>query len=221
MNVSAADIRNLECSAMRDYGIPSLLLMENAGRGIADLICGQYPACRVSVFCGTGNNGGDGFVVARHLSNRGYQTRVVLLCDPNQLRNDPLVNFNIILKMRLPINVISVDDQDNDSLRQCLNTDIVVDAILGIGTNRSVTGLIKRAVQAINDSGHPVFSVDVPSGLDADTGKIWGVSISATQTITLALAKKGLFINDGTHYSGKVGVVDIGIPTELLIPFRS
>lgn len=218
MRVGAEDIRKIDQAAVRDYGMSILLLMENAGRSVSDLISAKYPPCKVLVFSGKGNNGGDGFVAARHLSNRGFSVRVALLEDPAELQADPFLNFSILTKMGIPC--FQVEKVSELELSEQLNkTDLVVDAMLGVGVHRVVEGVFARAIHAINASQRPVVSIDIPSGLDADNGQIHGVAVMATQTITLALPKTGLFVGEGVRCAGEIVVADIGIPKKLLEPY--
>ena len=198
--------------------MPSLLLMENAGRSISDIISREYVPCKVLIFAGKGNNGGDGLVVARHLANHGYSVQVIFLEDPARLKADPLLNFTIISKMNIPW--VLLDDVSREKVFVfCHEAELVVDAIFGVGIHSPVRGIIETAIRAINESQKPVVSVDIPSGLDADTGQVHGVAVKATRTVTLALPKRGLFKGEGPQYAGEIEVADIGIPRELLLPF--
>ncbi len=216
--VTADDIRRLDLSAARDYAIPSVLLMENAGRAVSDVILRDHPSCKVLIFAGKGNNGGDGLVVARRLANLAYKVRVILFESPSNLKADPLLNYNIAEKMAIPITV-SAALSENAFLDLCRGSDLIVDAIFGIGIHSSVQGIFRDAISAINRSGKPVVSIDIPSGLDSDTGRIQGVAVKATSTVTLALPKRGLFEGEGPSYAGRVEVADIGIPRDLLAPY--
>jgi len=216
--VGADEIRELDRSAIRDYSIPSLLLMENAGRSVSDHISREYKPCRVLIFIGKGNNGGDGLVAARHLANSGYSVRIALLTDPVQFKTDPRLNFSIVCRMNIPRVRIAAFSEEK-ILGLCRKSELLVDAIFGVGVRRPVCGIFKKAIRAVNRSQKPVVSVDIPSGLDADTGKVHGVAVKATKTITLSLPKHGLFGGDGPQYVGEIEVVGIGIPRELLSPF--
>jgi len=218
MRVSVEEIRRIDQSAIQDYGIPGLLLMENAGRSVSDVISREYKPCKVLIVTGKGNNGGDGLVVARHLANRDYSVRVVLLVDPVRLGADPRLNFSMVNKMNIPWVLMATASEEKIS-KLCQESELVVDAIFGIGIHSPVRGIFEKAIRAINECQRPVVSIDIPSGLDADTGQVHGVAVKATKTVTLALPKRGLFEGEGPGYTGKIEVVDIGIPRELLFPF--
>ena len=217
-HVTTAEIRQMDERAIREFAIPSLLLMENAGRSVSEVIFRDYKACKVLIFAGKGNNGGDGFVVARHLANRGFSSQVILLEDPSGLKPDPLLNLNILRKMNVPL-VHRCVASEEDFFKNVHTADLVVDAIFGVGINSPVTGILENAIRAINRSHKDVISIDVPSGLDADTGEVQGVAVKARKTVTLALPKLGLFEGEGPKYAGEIEVVDIGLPRELLRPF--
>jgi NAD(P)H-hydrate epimerase len=218
MRISAAEIRKMDESAIRDYSMPGLLLMENAGRGVSEIIFREYKPCKVLIFAGKGNNGGDGLVVARHLANHGYSVQLALFEDPAGLKDDSLLNFSIISKMNIPWALMGTISEE-EIFAYCTKSELVVDAIFGVGIHSSVRGIFAKAICAINGSQRPVVSIDIPSGLDADTGQVHGVAVKATRTVTLALPKRGLFEGEGPRYAGKIEVADIGIPRELLLPF--
>ena len=210
----------MDQSAIQDYSIPSLLLMENAGRSVADVIFREYKPCEVLIFVGKGNNGGDGLVVARHLANRGYPVQIALLEDPTHLKEDPLLNFKIVCKMKIPL-VLMAEASEEKIFGFCQGSGLVVDGIFGVGVHSPVGGIFGKAIHAINQCSKPVVSIDIPSGLDADTGQVHGVAVKAARTVTLALPKRGLFEGEGPQHAGEIEVVDIGIPRELLLPFLS
>jgi len=220
MRISVEEILRIEQVAIRDYSIPGLSLMENAGRSVSDVIFREYKPCKVLIFVGKGNNGGDGLVVARYLVNRGYSVQAVLLEDPAKLKADPLLNFSIVQKMKIPW-VFRAAASEEDFFCFCQASDLVVDAIFGVGIHSPVRGIFGEAIRAINRSQRPGVSIDIPSGLDADTGRVHGVAVKATRTVTLTLPKRGLFEGEGPQYAGEIEVADIGIPHELLFPFLS
>lgn len=215
-SVTSQQMKALDEKAIHEYGIPSLLLMENAGRGIAELIFNAFRGRRVIVFCGKGNNGGDGLVAARHLSNRGFDVSVLLFTDPSALKNDPAVNEQIIRKMNIPCSIVAGGHEPVDYRSRLDRVDIVVDALFGVGLDKPLTGVYRDAVEAINQSGRNVVAVDVPSGLDSDTGAVLGVAVKASITATLACPKSGLFQGEGPQHAGKICVIDIGLPKILL-----
>ncbi len=209
-------IKNLDRLASTKYGISSLILMENAGRGIADLtekvLKKKVVPAKIVIVCGKGNNGGDGFVAARHLYNRGHHVSVYLLASANSLKGEAKTNFWIIKKMNIPTIAIH-RDRHLFFLKRCLgNADIIIDGIFGIGLSRLVDGIFGEAINLINESKTPVLAIDVPSGLNSDNGKVMGISIKAKWTAALGFLKKGLFINQGPRCSGKIEVLDISIP---------
>ncbi|MFA5088906.1 MAG: NAD(P)H-hydrate epimerase [Candidatus Omnitrophota bacterium] len=216
-SATVRQIQRLDQVAIEEYGIPSLVLMENAGRCVFAEIQKRLRGKRdplVCVFCGLGNNGGDGFVVARHLLNACVRTKVFLAGRPGQLKSDAAVNYHILHKLKYP--VVEIKQIDWALLRDIRNADIIVDAIFGVGLNRDIVGLSRNIIEAINLHGRGVVSVDLPSGLDGTTGKIFGVCVQADETVTFALAKKGFYRRQGPKSVGKVRVADIGIPGKIL-----
>jgi NAD(P)H-hydrate epimerase len=190
--------------------------MENAGLRTFDVVFGmleELGGSKVLVICGRGNNGGDGFVVARHLHQAGVEVLVLLIGKTDDVKGDALVNLQIALKSGIPVEEVSDIEQAEDALREC---DLVVDAIFGTGIRGEITGLPGEIIDAVNDSGLPVVAVDLPSGLDADTGRIGGRCIDAVATVTFGLPKIGLATYPGAMYVGHVSVAEIGIPQAAL-----
>jgi len=222
-------MKKLDELASSRFGISSLILMENAGRGIAegiinDFFKGNPFNKRVLIFSGKGNNGGDGFAAARHLANRGADVRVFLLRPKGEITGDALVNLNILESMEITVSVIS---EPRDLQRvdiSLLYADLVVDAIFGTGFKGRAAGLAAQVIDRLNRSGKPIVSVDLPSGLEADTGKANGPCIQAAKTYTLGLPKLGLYLFPGRKYAGKISLVDISFPKALLkkmeLPFN-
>ena len=212
-SITSQKMKTLDRTAIERYGIPSLILMENAGRGIADLAQRLVrEKARILVVCGKGNNGGDGFVSARHLANRGFKVKVFLLGDPSDLASDAKINYRIVKKMGIPIIQKSLP-----RLKMLLKqASLVIDGIFGVGLTRPVEGIYYDAIALINSSRKPVLAIDIPSGLDSDRGKALGIAVRAKMTGTLAVAKRGLVIGNGPYYAGKIKVIDISIPRELL-----
>jgi len=220
MKVATAEqMQELDRKAIETYRIPGVVLMENAGRGAAELICNTFPDIdkkKIAIVAGKGNNGGDGFVIARYLLNQGISVRVYLLTDPKGLRGDGETNFNIFHRMKGE--VISVpSSKDYQKIKRDLEKfDILVDGIFGTGLDAEVRGYYREVIDHLNMLQRPIVAIDIPSGLDADTGKPLGTAIRAFLTVTFGLPKIGLLISPGLDYAGKVKVIDIGIPKKLV-----
>lgn len=212
--VSVSQMRELDRRAMEDCGIPSLLLMENAGRGVAELITRSWKGGRVTVFAGKGHNGGDGLVAARHLYNRGFEVQIFLFTDPVSLKGDPALHYKIVSRMRIPLRVFQEGTKASAIAVLLERTDIVVDALLGVGLKAPLLGVYAEAVAAINQMAKPVVAIDIPSGLDGDSGEVRGIAVKAAITATLGFAKQGLFQGRGPDYAGRIRVVDISLPKE-------
>jgi NAD(P)H-hydrate epimerase len=189
--------------AQDKLGVPSLILMENAGRSVAEealkMLRGKK---RAAVVCGSGNNGGDGLVAARHLLNAGVKVKVYLLGDASKLKTDPQINLNILKQMKQKI---------GKSLRKIEKTDLIIDAIFGIGLTSEVRKPYLSVIKYLNQTKIPVLSVDVPSGLNADTGEVLGATVKAKKTVTFIASKHGFYKADGPKYCGKIIVRNIGI----------
>lgn len=208
-------MREFDRRAVEEFGVPSIVLMENAGRHVFEAVCGILGSLRgkrVAVVAGKGNNGGDGFVVARHLRDAGVQVTVLLLGSPSDVNGDAKTNLDILAKTGLPVKSIESASEVKCALAQ---SHAVVDALFGTGLSGEIRGLAAEIIQTINESGRPVAAVDIPSGLDADTGKILGTCVKADCTVTFALPKIGLLTYPGAEYVGRLIVGDIGIPQQL------
>jgi len=216
--VTSQQIREIDRKAIEENNLSGLILMENAGSRIFQSLKNIYPDLRLKkiiIFAGSGNNGGDGFVVARHLYNYGVKAKVFLLAPFNKVIGEAGENLNTINKMG--VELIEAETTKLEEIQRTIqNSDLIIDAILGTGLQGKVTGLKAKIIDLINIANKEVVAIDVPSGLDTDTGKIEGPCIKATHTITLALPKIGLLIFPGASYAGKVMVEDIGIPSYLL-----
>jgi len=214
--VTAQMMRELDRRTIEEIGVKGLVLMENAGLGTAEAIDENFPGvqfARVVVIAGRGNNGGDGYVVARHLSSWGAEVLVVLLCRKQEVQGDAAVNLEIL--GRLGVEVVEAPDESalDGQADQILGADIVVDAVFGTGLRRKVEGLYARAIDLINGFPGPVVSVDIPSGLNADTGQPMGDAVFADLTVTFGLPKLGHILYPGAIHCGSLELVDIGIPS--------
>lgn len=219
--VTRAQMQALDHQAIEEYGIPALLLMENAGRGTADQFCFQaeqarYDPKHLLFLCGRGNNGGDGLVTARHLASRGYGVEVLLFGDPSKMSEEVRINYDIVQKMKLPLHRIPENASEEAVKPYFSKADVIVDALFGIGLDRPVTGLFFDVIVALNFARKKVLSLDIPSGLDADTGQVLGAAVRATWTAAMGFPKKGFLVPEGAKYVGELWVIDIGLPKKLL-----
>jgi len=216
--VTSQQMKKIDRKAIEKYGISGLVLMENAGLKVFNNLKNIYPKLmnkEVIVIAGSGNNGGDGFVVARHLYNYGVKVKVILLCSFNKIKGDAKINLNTIDKMG--IELIEIMTFKIEEIEEILSvSDIIIDAILGTGLQGMVIGLKAKMIDIINKSEKEIVAIDIPSGLNADTGHVGGNCVKASYTITLALPKIGLMIYPGVNYAGKLIIEDISIPKSLL-----
>lgn len=211
------EMRELDRQSIEEYKIPSILLMENAGAGAARIIARREEKGPIAIFCGPGNNGGDGFVVARHLYNSGREVEVFFVGDMAKIppMSDPGIHLTILQKMHIPITQI-LREKDLANLVFQHPPQAIVDALLGTGLMGPVRSPIAEAIRKINAYGLPIVALDLPSGLDANSGEILGAAIQASYTITFALPKKGFLLKQGPSLIGEVFVVEISIPRNLL-----
>ena len=215
MKVSAVEeMRNLDREAIEKFKIPDAILMENAGQAVYFVIHNEFgiKGKRFIIFCGIGNNGGDGFVVARKLLSNGGMVTVFLLGDSEKLTGCAKVNFDILSTLPIHIERLTSVEQITSSLLYC---DAVVDAIFGTGLTRDIGGIYKEVIELINESGTTVFSVDIPSGVNGDTGQIMGYAVRADYTITFGLPKLGNVLFPGFDLGGKLYVTHISFPPPL------
>ena len=215
----ASEIRALDRRAIDEYGVPGVVLMENAGRATVEAIRrwrGRLSGQTVLIVVGPGNNGGDGLVVARHLHQAGCQVVVLALVRPAAWSGEAAINWRTVQK--LPVRVVEIIDNEKAQASQMefRQVDFVVDAIFGTGLRRVVAGHFATVIDLINQCGRPVVAVDIPSGLDSDSGKPLGCCLRADITVTYGLAKPGQLLQPGAAYVGRLEVVDIGIPKEVV-----
>lgn len=214
MYLSIADIREMDRLAIEDYGMPGIILMENAGLGVVRGVLDKIISDEVLVLCGKGNNGGDGFVIARHLYNRGIKVKVMLAEPADKIGGDALINFNIIEKMHIPV----VQYEANLD-KAILHSEFIIDALLGSGLNSAVRGPYDAMIQAINRSKAYTVAVDIPSGLNADSGKPLNIAVQANRTYTFGAYKLGFRKTGAGQWTGEYELVDIGLPVDVLARF--
>jgi NAD(P)H-hydrate epimerase len=222
-----SQVRDLDRRAIEEYGIPGLVLMENAGRGCAELLMRLNPEKKPTVIlCGPGNNGGDGFVMARHLDNHGWEVDVRVFAANNGLSADAAVNFEIVVESDIQFTQCYPDsfgrpDIHDQFLRLSFNpAGWVVDALFGTGLSRPLAEPFGDLAALINTSGKPVLAIDIPSGLDCDTGEPLGPTVRATHTATFVAPKRGFLNPTSREWTGEVHVIDIGAPRKLVDEYK-
>jgi NAD(P)H-hydrate epimerase len=214
-------MRDFDAHAVTHCHVPSLLLMENAGAAAADvlvreLLGGKVRGARIALVCGTGNNGGDGLVIARHLAVRGALPLVFLAGNPGSLSPDARINYEAWQGIGGQVRELSPGENLGELAEAADDANVVVDALFGTGLDRPIEGQLAEVIGVINRARGSRFAVDVPSGLDADTGATLGVAVEAQVTATFAHYKIGLLTPSGARYAGRVHVVDIGVPGSMV-----
>ena len=213
--VTAEQMRDLDKAAINTFGVPSLALMENAGRRTVEVMLDRYgdpQGKRIAIFVGPGNNGGDGLVIARLLAARMALPKVFLLVPASELKGDSVLNYSRLREF--PVDIIEVQDAAFLHKTSAIPDECwaVVDAIFGTGLTRDIGGVFSAAIDLINQAPCPVVAVDIASGLNADSGRILGRCVQADLTVTFGQAKIGQVIHPGREYTGFLEVADIGIP---------
>jgi len=219
IKLDAKQSKALDKKAQEEYAIPGLILMENAGLRayeVASEILKKVKSKSVFMFCGPGNNGGDGFVVARHLLNNNIKVHVFLLTKGDNVKGEALINYAILKKIGAQIIVLPGVPYLKKASLALNKAGLIIDAIFGIGLNKKISGFIENIIIDINRSDVPVLSLDIPSGLCASSGKVLGCCIKADATVTFGASKKGFYKGQGPSKAGKVTVVDISWPKALL-----
>ena len=223
------EVRAIDRAAIGELGIPGVILMENAGRNCADAIEGflvEFPGGKstlsAAIVTGPGNNGGDGYVIARHLAMRGFRVVTFIICPAEKISGDASVNLRAITALKQDIRFLTPEQLAGLSA-SLAEFDVVIDAIGGTGIRGPLRGDAAIAVEQINAAGRAVVAVDIPTGLDCDTGQTDGPVVRADLTVTFVAAKRGFDLGVAGEYTGAVVVADIGIPADLVrsISFES
>jgi NAD(P)H-hydrate epimerase len=216
---TAAEMRRIDGRAMSEYGLPGVALMESAGgevaRKVAEILGGAADK-KICIFAGKGNNGGDGFVAARHLTARGAKVKIFLLGAAAAVAGDARTNLDILFSMEAEVIEIAGERDCDKAAVAAAFADCLVDALLGTGFHGATGGELAAVIKIINTAGKPVVAVDIPTGVDADTGQVRGVAVQATHTVTFGLLKPGLLFQPGAVHAGTVAIADIGLPAALL-----
>ena len=221
--VTAAEMRQIDRDTIDGIGIPGIVLMETAGSAIVRAIVQHYPTSqRIGILVGKGNNGGDGLVIARQLAHTGHDVHIFLVSPADSFIGEAAINLQIAKNLGLRIEAILGEkeawkgERGEGWKRRMANCELVVDAIFGTGLRDSVRDPIATVIDTINSFSIPILSVDLPSGLDADTGNPLGACVKADRTVTIGLPKRGLLVHPGAEFSGKLEVVDIGFPEQVV-----
>ena len=229
--VTAEEMRQIDQDTIEGIGIPGIVLMETAGSAIVRAIEQYYPTCqRIGIFAGKGNNGGDGIVIARQLAHIGRDVRLFLVSPPDSFTGEAQTNLQIAKRLtasfglqaapkgglRIEEIVTEADLESDTSLNSIKSCELLIDAIFGTGVRGTVRDPIATVINAINRLSTPILSVDLPSGLDADTGHPLGTCVRSDRTVTIGLPKRGLLMHPGAELAGKLEVVDIGFPKQVV-----
>lgn len=210
------EVRAFDAWAINALGIPGVALMENAGRSCAELLIDKLEGVsepKVCIFCGAGNNGGDGYVIARHLINLGIKVTVVVCGDYNKIKGDAKTNLDILERMGRSIERLNPSDNDvaGRVAHFSAGASAIVDALFGTGLKGQLSDEYKRLIENINSCNIPVLAVDIPSGIDCDSGEPLGAAIRAKWTVTFVAVKKGFLTANTAQYTGEIFVASIGI----------
>jgi len=209
------EIRAVDAWAINTLGVPGVVLMENAGRSCAELIkekLAKTARPKACIFCGTGNNGGDGYVIARHLLNSGFEVTVVICGPRDKIKGDAKINLDILERLGQRIEQLNLNADIAGQVKTFAEgADMIVDAVFGTGLSGQLSDEYKRLIESINAQNKPVLAVDIPSGLDCDTGRPLGAAVKATYTVTFVAAKKGFTEKASAEYTGQVFVASIGV----------
>lgn len=214
MVLNASEMVQIDRTTIDEVQIPGIVLMENAGCGVVEVIegfLGDVVGKQIVIFCGKGNNGGDGYVIARHLYNRGAKVAVFLGGEKEKIKGDALINLKILENMGIEAGEVASLEQ----IPSFPNIDLIVDALLGTGVTGPVVGFLGELIEYMNSLNAPIISVDLPSGMETDTGAVHGACIEAEMTVTMAHLKTGLLFSPARDLAGEIVVVDISVPPEV------
>ena len=209
-------VRAVDSWAINTLGILGVVLMENAGRSCAELIKDKLKDIahpKVCIFSGTGNNGGDSYVIARHLLNSGFEVIVVICGNREKVKGDAKINLDILERLGRPIEMLNLRNGDVPARVKAFtaDADMVVDGLFGTGLSGQLSDEYKQLIETINACNCPILAVDIPSGLDCDEGQPLGAAIRASYTVTFVAVKKGFASEDAAQYTGEIFVASIGV----------
>ena len=210
--LSRDEVRALDRRAIEEFSMPGIILMENAGRGVVDYMLSCHAQGKIVICCGKGNNAGDGFVVARYLDNLNLAVHILIFANPENYLGDAKINYKIALKSLIPMTIVHHKNFNEVIETVLAKADWVVDALFGTGLKGKVQHPYDSVIQTINQMKTTILAIDIPSGLDCDSGQPLGCAVKATHTVTFVAIKQGFTEPDATQYIGHVHIVDIGIP---------
>jgi NAD(P)H-hydrate epimerase len=215
--LSREQVRRLDQWAVEKYRVPSIVLMENAGRGVAETMCSLDIDGPVVILVGSGNNGGDGFVIARHLDLLNHEVQIVTATDPTKWQGDTLINFQIAQASGIPICQLPESEAIAGTVTTLFDAAAwIVDAIVGTGASGSLRAPYDQLIRLANESTARRLAIDVPSGLDCDSGEVTDPTFEADHTCTFVASKPGLVAPQAASYVGELHIIDIGAPRLLV-----
>lgn len=214
--LSREAVRSVDQRTIEEFGLPGIALMENAGRGVFELLLSLGVKGPVKICAGKGNNGGDGFVIARHLDNARIPVQIYLFADPDQLTGDAAINYRVVERMELEIRCDPGLNNPEEFQHFLEDADWIVDAMLGTGIQGTIRSPYTTAIQIMNQTKKNILAVDLPSGLDCDTGLPLGDCIAAMHTATFVAEKKGFALPASKRYTGTLSILDIGAPRKVV-----
>ena len=214
--VTAHTMQEIDRRAINEFGISGLTMMENAGRGCVDTILSEFGTKgRAVIIAGKGNNGGDGYVIARLLETKGWGVKVYILAERQQIGGDAELNLE-----KLPDGIVQYCPHEGQlpalHVEEIFQADVIIDAMLGTGLRSDISGVYRETIDLINASGRPILSVDIPSGIHGTTGRVLGDAVMASITVTFAFAKLGHVLFPGAEHTGRLIIADVGIPPQLM-----
>ena len=218
--LSRDQVRAFDAHAINELGIPGVVLMENAGRSCAELIKEKLTDVekpKVCIFCGTGNNGGDGYVIARHLLNSRLDVRVIICGSKDKVKGDARLNLDVLEAMGQAVEQLNLEQQD---IGRCVGrladgANMLVDAVFGTGPQGKLTEKYQQLIEAINSQDKQILAVDIPSGLDCDTARPLGAAVKANFTVTFVALKKGFINEAAAQFTGQIFIASIGVEPDV------
>ena len=217
--VTSSEMRQIDTYTIEQIGIPGIILMENAAIRIVQIIAndiGNLVSKNIVVFAGKGNNGGDALAVSRHLYNLGANVLVVLVAEKDLIKEEAKINLNIVKNIGIKFVLVNDESYNKEIEASLYLADVIVDGLLEIGIKGEVNNLLSGIINLINKVGKYVISIDIPSGINGDTGKVCGKCIIASKTAALGLPKIGVLVGEGAKFTGEIEIVDIGIPNHVI-----